>query len=376
MPTEAQKQQMERHFGACRLVWNLALAAKKQAYESNRINISRFDLNKQLIDLKHSYSWLYDINAQSLQSVLLHLDNSSKSFFKGGGFPKFKNKHSKQSFSCPQRVYVDGDFLNLPKIGNVPIILSRQFEGTVKTVTVSKEPTGKYYASILVDNKLPLPEKAAVESQSMIGIDLGLKQFAILSDGNGIENPRFYKEGLKRLKCLQRRLSRKKKGSKRRQKEKHKVALQHEKIRFQRQDFLHKTSIAIAKQFDSICVENLAVKNMVRNSKLSQAISDVGWSEFLRQLKYKCEWYGKNYLEAPRFYASSKTCSNCGAINETLTLAEREWTCASCRTFHDRDVNAAKNLKQYFLNHSGEGISEEPVELLPKGRAKKREISN
>lgn len=366
---------MEQHFGACRLVWNLALEAKKRAWESN-VNLSRFGLEKQLLELKKNYGWLYDTNAQSLQSVLRHLDNAYKNFFNKGGFPRFKNKHSKQSFSCPQAVTVSDKFIRLPKIGGVEIKLSRLFEGVIKTVTISKEPTGKYYASILVDNKKELPAKSAISEKTMVGVDLGLKEFCILSDDTSVSNPKFYKDGLARLKCLQRRLSRKKKGSNRRKKAKHKVALQHEKIRFQRNDFLHKTSSAIAKQYDSICVENLAVKNMVKNRRLSQSISDAGWGEFLRQLKYKCEWGGKNFLEAPRFFASSKTCSNCGYINEMLTLADREWLCASCETLHNRDVNAARNIKQYFLTNSGEGIPGESVELLPIGRAKKRKVSN
>lgn len=375
MPTEVQKKQMEQHFGCCRLVWNLALGAKKQAWESNRTKISRFDLQKQLLNLKREYDWLYDVNAQSLQSVLLHLDNSYKSFFAGNGFPKFKNKYARQSFSCPQRVDIVGKKIKIPKIGYVDIILSRTFEGAMKTITISKEPTGKYYASVLVDNGKNTPNKKVISDETLVGIDLGLKEFLITSDNTKIENPKFYKKSLKRLKCLQRRLSRKKSGSNKKRKAKYKVALQHEKVRFQRQDFLHKLSSAIVKQYDSICVEDLAVKNMVRNRKLSQSINDVGWGEFLRQLKYKCDWHGKNFLEVPRFYASSKTCSICNAVNETLALSDREWYCANCGTTHDRDVNAAKNIKQYFLTKSPEGIGEESVELLPIGRAKKRKRS-
>lgn len=375
-PSDLQKEQIEQHFGCCRLVWNLALAVKIESWRSAKVNISRFDLQKQLVDLKAQYSWLYDTNAQSLQSILVHLDRAYRSFFKGRGFPKFKKKSSRQSFQCPQGVRIENNLIQLPKIGQVPIIISRSFEGIIKTVTISREPSGKYFASVLVDNKISLPSKKAIMPHTMIGIDMGLKSFAVLSNGTQIANPHYFRESLKRLKCLQRRVNRKMKSSGKRKKAQRCVTMQHERIANQRKDFLHKLSSVITKQYDSVCVEDLAIGNMIQNRNLSQAISDAGWGEFIRQLKYKCKWYGKNYFEVPRFFASSKTCSNCGAINETLTLANREWECASCGMVHDRDTNAATNIKQYFLNHSGEGISGEPVELLPKGRAKKREISN
>lgn len=380
MPDAKQREQMEQHFGACRLVWNLALEIKSRAYKSCLPTVSRYDMQKQLVELKSEYDWLYDVNSQSIQSVLLNIDRAFQNFFKtfkrGGGYPKFKSKSAYQSFSCPQNVKINDDKINLPKIGLVSYVNSRSFIGDIKTVTISKTLTGKYFASVLVDDKRELPSKKPIIENTVVGIDVGLKHFAILSDGTKIDNPKNMRNNLARLKCLQRRLSRKKKGGKNRDKAKLKVALQHEKVANQRKDFLHKLSSAITKQYDTVCVENLSIKNMVKNRKLALSISDAGWGEFFRQLKYKQEWKGGNYLELPRFQPSTKPCNKCGVSNELLTLADREWTCANCGEIHDRDENAAINIKQYFLTNSGWDTSGESVELSPKGGAKKRKVSN
>jgi putative transposase len=383
LPNLTQQTMMGHHFGCCRMVWNLALSAKKAAYETAQINISRYDLQKQLIDLKKEYPWLYEVNAQSLQSVLLNLDNAYKSFFKGGGFPRFKSKKGYSSFQCPQNVKVIGDSIQLPKIGKVSFINSRKFEGKIKTVTISKTPTGKYYASILVDNEKGLPIKTAINPHKTIGIDVGIKSFAICSDGRSFEPNRKLKENLKRLQCLQCRASRKKKGSNNRKKANKCVAILHERIKNQRVDYCHKVTTGLIRdnQAETFVIEDLAVVNMLKNRKLSQAISDVSFGEFFRQLKYKCEWSGKNLIVINRFDPSSKRCSDCGEINQELTLADREWTC-TCGIHHDRDLNAAKNIKYFglqqtiFKKKTPEGIGEEPVESRRLRRAKKQEISN
>lgn len=382
-PNADQARKIEQHFGSCRLVWNLALAAKKQAYESSRINLSRYDLQKQLIDLKESYPWLYNTNAQSLQSVLLDLDNAYKGFFNKGGFPKFKKKSGHQSFQCPQNVQVVSDLLIIPKIKNIPIRLSRQFEGKIKTVTISKTPTGKYFASVLVETNQNLPVKPAIIPQTTVGVDLGIKSFVITSDGRKFEPNRKLKNSLQRLKVLSRRVSRKKKGSGNRKKAIKQLSTLHEKITNQRTDYIHKITHALThdNQVDSIVVEKLNVVGMLKNRKLSQSISDVSFGEFIRQLKYKCDWYGKNFIQIGTFEPSSKTCSNCKSINQELTLAHREWTCHNCGTIHDRDYNAAMNIKEMGLektilnNQTGAGSSGEPAEKRRLRRSKKQEVS-
>jgi putative transposase len=240
--------------------------------------------------------------------------------------------------------------LSLPKFQDgIKINFHREFSGAIKDVTISKEPSGKYYASFLVNDGKKIPEKKPVASSTSIGIDLGLKYFAVLSDGTEIGNERHLKKNLRKLKNLQRKNSKKKNGSKRKERSAKKIALLHDRVAHQRADFLHKLSDEITNRFDTICMEDLQVKNMVKNKKLSRAISDAGWGMFRRMIEYKCESKGKTLLIADKFFASSKTCSNCGAKNEFLTLADREWTCATCRTLHDRDKNAAVMIKQESL---------------------------
>ena len=376
-PTKEQINVIDKTFGVCRLVYNIALQTKIETYKSNGTKLSTFDLHKQLTEMKQEYDWMQEVDSQALQASVKKVDVAFKNFFRGSGYPKFKNKHGRQSFRCPnntRKIDFENNLLTIPKISNIPIRISRIFNEKIKIVTIIKETTGKYFASILVDDNMELPNKKIISENSIVGVDLGIIDFAILSDGTKISNPKYYKENLKRLKCLQKRMSRKKNGSKNRKKAAKKLAIQHEKIRNMRKDFLHKTSSAITKQYDSVCIENLAVSNMIRNHCLAQAILDVGWGEFLRQLKYKCEWDGKNYLEVPRFYASSKICNKCQVINKAMTLSDREWTCANCGILHDRDLNAATNIKQYFLTHSGEGISGEPVEFPAIVGAMKQEV--
>jgi putative transposase len=374
-PSNSQKVQIERHFGACRLIWNLALEVKKRAWENAKINISRFNLSTQLVELKNDHIWLYDINSQSLQSVLLHLDNTFKGFFKGAGYPKFKKKSGHQSFQCPQRVGIESGYMVLPNIKRVRCEKINVFEGKIKTVTISKTPTGKYFASILVDDEKELPAKPAINPEKTIGIDVGIKSFVVTSNGNFHEPNRYLKNSLSRLQCLQRRASRKKKGSNNLKKANKCVAILHEKITNQRVDYCHKITTGLIRdnQAETFVIEDLAVVNMLKNHKLSQAISDVSFGEFFRQMKYKCQWYGKNLITIDRFAPSSKRCSDCGTINQELTLADREWTC-ECGSVHDRDLNAAKNIRYFGLEkHSGVGSPSEPVESRLKGRARKQE---
>ena len=375
-PTEEQKILLSKHFGGCRFVYNLALETKMAAYSSARITLTRYELSKQLKELKADCDWLKEVNAQSLQSELMHLDGAYLKFFKGlSQFPNFKSKFNKQSFQCPQAVRLKTNKLHIPKFPEgIKIVQSRLFDGEMRTVTISKTTTNKYFASILVQDGKSLPKPKKIKEATTIGIDVGLKTFATLSDGTEYDNPKFLKKSLKRLKMLQKRASKKVKGSANRKKANLKVALAHEKVTNQRKDFLHKFSDAITKQYDTICVENLNIKGMTQNHKLAQAVNDVGWATGLTFLKYKSEWRGKTYQEIGRFDPSSKLHNGCGYLNSELTLADRTWLCPKCGEVVDRDINAALNIKQFGLISLGKGLpNSKPVETLTKVKSMKQE---
>lgn len=289
---------------------------------------------------------------------LKNLDNAYTRFFREKkGFPKFKSKYNpKQSFQCPQHCTVDFEkgLLNIPKVKNIKTVFHRQFEGDIKTVTISKVPSGKYYVSILVEDGKSLQIKPKLDRNDAIGIDMGLKDFVVTSDGDKIANPKYLRKSEERLARRQRKLSVKKKGSNNRNKQRKKVAKLHKKIANQRKDFLHKVSHQIVhKNHGTICVEDLCVKGMVKNRKLAKSISDAGWGMFYNFLKYKSEWHGKNFLDIGRFEPSSKMCSVCGNIKSDLTLSDREWICSKCETKHDRDINASINIRNMaFTNQN------------------------
>ena len=362
-PTEEQQCVFTNIFGQVRFVYNLGLKTKISAYISNKKNITCFDLNKQITELKNTECiWLKDTPSQALQMAMRNLDNAYHSFFRGGGFPKFKNKHGKQSFQLPQgtKISKDNKQIFIPKVKWVGIDLHREFKGNIKTVTISKTVTNKYFVSILVDTMVEKPKKQKIKESTSVGVDLGIKDFAITSDGKKFENKDFFKSTMKKLRIEQRSLARKQKGSNHYKKQKIIVALLHEKIRNQRQDYLHKISSYLINNYDTICIEDLSVKNMVKNHNLARAISDMGWGEFRNMLEYKAEWKGKNISVIGRFEPSSKTCSNCGVINKELKLNDRGWVCNNCNTQHDRDVNAAINIKKFGLRNKP-SVSEREV---------------
>ena len=351
-PTEPQKELIAKHIGSSRFVYNLALETKNAAYISAKHNYSAFDLVKQLPELKKELPWLKEVNSQSLQQAIQNMDIAFKKFFKGAGFPKFKSKRGRQSFSIPQNVIVENNILIIPKFTEgIKMSLHRPTKGTIKSATISVTPTGKYFVSILCDTKEELPDKTPIKESTTIGIDLGIKDFAITSEGEVFENPKCLRKAQSKLKYVQRKYS-KHKGKRTKQR----LALLHEKVVNKRKDFLHKVSTQLIRENQTICLETLAVKNMVKNHNLAQAISDVSWSTFVTMLEYKADWYGKNILRIGQFSPSSKTCSNCGTINKELQLKDREWTCSSCSTVLDRDVNAACNIKSFALKNylSGE----------------------
>jgi len=353
-PTDEQKQQLAVFFGSCRFVYNLGLETKIQAWVSAKKNYTCIDLANQMKELKDTEAtWLAECPSQTLQMSLRNLDNAYTKFFKGGGFPKFKNKYSKQSIQFPQGTKVDfkNSTIFLPKLKQVNVLFHREFKGDVKTVTVSKTTTNKYFVSILVDNQASLPTKKKVKEKTTIGVDLGVKTLAVLSDGIIFENKKWLREAKRNLRVQQRSLDRKKKvKGVNYEKQRLVVARLHEYIKNQREDYLHKISTSIVKKYDTIVLEDLNTKGMMQDHKLSFAIGEIGWYKFNAMLEYKANWYGKNIIRIGRFEPSSKCCSKCGKINKELTLKDRVWTC-KCGVTHDRDINAAINIKNFGLRN-------------------------
>lgn len=358
LPTDEQKATLNAWMGSCRFIYNLGLETKIAVWASARRNVTCFDLMRQLTELKETEAtWLSECPRQSLESSLTNLDNAYTSFFKNRGkFPKFKKRSDKQSIIFRRDTKIENGKIKLTKIGWIEFVQHRLFEGEIRTVTVTKTPTNKYFVSVLVEDESKLPNKKNIKEKTTVGIDVGLKTFATLSDNTTFENPKYLQHQIKRLRVEQRKLDRRyKKGiktseqSKGWQKQKMVVALLHEKIANQRKDFLHRATINIIRKNDTICIEDLNISGMLQNHNLAKSISDVGWGEFMRQLEYKAEWYGKNIIKIGRFDPSSKLCSVCGTINKELKLSDRDWICEKCGTKHDRDENAAKNIKSFGL---------------------------
>ncbi|MEG4634325.1 RNA-guided endonuclease TnpB family protein [Microcoleus sp. AR_TQ3_B6] len=355
-PTSQQEASLARSFGCARWFWNYALNLCQETYKNTGKGLSRGYIQGLLPALKKEYEWLKDPYSQCLQVVALNLSTAYKNFFdKRAMLPRFKSKHGRQSISYPQNVKFDDDSINLPKIGLVYCQRHRNFEGDIKTVTVSRNPDGKYFVSVLVDNGQANPELIPVGKA--VGIDVGLTHFAITSDDSKFDNPRYFIKRQRNLKRKQQKLYRKKKGSQNRNKGRLAVAKVHSKIARCREDFLHKLSRKIVNENQVIAVENLNIKSMVKNHNLAKAISDVGWGMFCTMLKYKAESEGKQYIEIDRFFPSSKTCHLCLNRVDNLTLDVRAWTCKHCGTHDDRDVNAAINIRNEGLRILALGTS-------------------
>lgn len=355
-PSDEQKEALSKAFGCARWFWNNSLAETNRLYKETGKGLSQQGMNDRLPGLKKEFEWLAEPYSQVLQSVSLNLSRAFINFFEGRAkFPNFKSKHDKQSIQYPQNVKITDEGLKLPKLGVIPAKIHRVLEGNLKTVTVSLTPSGKYFASLLFDDGAP--ELAKSSEGKAVGIDLGLTHFAITSDGSKFDNPRVLKKRAKNLKRKQQKLSRKLKGSNTRKKAKRIVARVHERIANTRKDFLHKLSRKMVNENQVICVENLAVKNMVKNHNLAKAISDASWGEFTRMLEYKAREDGKHYVEVDRFFPSSKTCSVCLNRVGSLPLNVRSWQCQHCGTKHDRDVNAAINIRDEGLRILALGTS-------------------
>jgi putative transposase len=357
-PNKEQEIKLSKTFGSCRFVYNHYLNKRIELYKLDKSTLNYNACSADLTNLKKNLVWLKEIDKFALQNSLKDLDRAYQNFFreikKGNteqGFPKFKSKHThdysyKTTFTN-NNIEIKGNRIKLPKLGLIKMSLSQDIQGRIINCTISKTPSNKYFVSVCCTD---VEMKLLSENQNYIGIDLGLKEFAITSIGDKFDNPKYLKKLEEKLKQAQRRLSSKKKGSKNWHKQRIKLNRVHEKITNQRNDFLQKLSTELINENQIICLEDLQVKNMIKNHKLSKAISDVSWSEFTRQLDYKSRWYGRILVQIDKWFPSSQLCSNCGYKNvDTKDLLIREWICSECGVVHDRDINAAINIKKEGL---------------------------
>ena len=356
-PTDEQKVLFAKTFGCCRFVYSWALNLKIEAYKLEKKSVAYKEVQNRMVnELKKENQWLTEVNSQALLNSIRNLDTAYKNFFRDThavGFPRFKSRKNRQSFQCPQHCSVDfgKGTVSIPKAKDIPAVLHRRFKGTVKTVTVSMTPSGKYFASVLVDTAIQELPVSPIQGDTALGIDLGIKSLAVCSDGRTFDNPKNLQHSLDRLALLQKRLSRKQKGSANRNKARIRVARLQEHIANCRKDNLHKITHVLThdSQVRTLCMENLNVKGMQSNHHLAQAVGDASFGMFLTMLEYKCRWSGVNLVKIDRFAPSSKTCGQCGYVYKGLKLSERSWTCSECGTHHDRDFNAACNIKEFGL---------------------------
>lgn len=350
-PNKEVQEKLARQFGCVRFVYNYFLDKRITHYEQTGKGLTYNQTSGMLTKLKKKLEWLNDAHSQVLQASLGDLDAAYTNFFSGRAkFPNFKSKRGKQSCRYPQGFKFEGNYTYLPKIGWVKTVFHRKLQGTLRRLTVSKTKSGKYFISVVVEENIEPHERI----NRSVGIDLGLKDFLVTSDGYRIPAPKYLRKSEQKLKRLQRQLSRKQEGSNNREKARRRLARQHEKVTNQRKDFQHKTSKWLIDSYDYIALEDLNIKGMVKNHKLAKSIQDAGWGEFVRQLEYKGNWYGADIARIDRFYPSSKRHFACGWIKEDLTLSDREWHCENCGETVDRDINAAMNI----LNFTTVGTTE------------------
>ena len=365
-PTSAQAAVLARTFGCARFVYNWALRLRTDAYYQRHERIGYHEASAALTTLKQQSetAWLNQVSSVPVQQALRHLDKAFRNFFEGRAkYPNFHKKHGKQSATYASTAFrwdAETRALTLAKMDTpLHIHWSRPLPAGAQptTVTINRDTAGRYFVSMLVETEIaPLPV-----TTGQVGIDLGLHDMVVLDSGEKVGNPRFFAQDEKRLATAQRRLAKKKLGSKNRDKARRKVARIHARIADRRTDFLHKLSTRIIRENQTICVESLQVKNMVKHPTLAKAIHDVGWGEFVRQLEDKANWYGRTLVKIDKWYPSSKRCHACGHVLDSLTLDTRHWTCPECGSAHDRDVNAAKNILAVGLTVSAYGETVRPA---------------
>ncbi len=350
-PTKVQAVLIEKHFGCCRFVWNYFLTLRKKTWEEQKKTITFYEIKKLLPSLKKEKPWLKEVNSQSLQETLIELEKAYQRFFKKlGNFPAFKKKKHSQGFSIPQHFRIENNRVYLPKFKTgIKFKKHREFTGLPKRLHITRTPSGKYFLSVVWETEVNI----LPESEYTVGVDLGIKDFVTITRVNEenafietekVPHPKVLQRYEKRMKRLQRQLSRKQKGSKNRQKARVKLAAVWEKAKNVKYDYLHKLSSRLINENQVICLEDLNIKGMMQKRKLSKHIWDSAWAEFIRQLRYKALWYGRKVITVSRYYPSSKRCNSCGWIFSDMNLSVRKWECPCCGAKHDRDINSSLNM--------------------------------
>lgn len=358
MPTAAHELVFRQFAGCRRFVWNWALARKQETHKATGKSLNYNALAGELVDLKRqpATAFLKECHSQVLQQVLMDLESAFKNFFeKRAKFPRFKSKkRTPHAFRIPQNVTIVDGKVSIPKIGLVNAKIHRPLEGTVKSATVKQEASGEWYVTFV--SHIEQPDIEARTANNPVGIDVGLESFVTLDSGEKVVPPKFYRKAERKLKRLQRRVSRCAKTSHNRSKARKELARQHQRVRNQRNDFLHKLSISLIRQFDTLCIEDLNIKGLAR-TKLAKSFSDAALGSFVRMLDHKAVWHYRQVVRVSRWFPSSKTCFACGCIQQ-LELSDRQWTCSACGTWHDRDVNAARNILAEGLRLLAAGSAE------------------
>ena len=356
-PNKAQTELLAKHFGCSRFVYNYFLNQRKEQYRLTGKSDNFYVQAKTLTELKkqEETAWLKEVNAQTLQFAIRSLETAYNNLFKKRAkFPKFKSKHSKNTFTVPQYASVAGGRLFIRKFTEgIKCRVHREIKGKVGKVTITKTPSGKYFVSVFTEEEYVTPFEKTNKS---VGLDMGLKDLLVTSDGETFKNNRYTRRYECKLAKAQQHLSRKKKGSRGFENQRLKVARLHEKISNCRADYLHKCSISLVRRYDTICIEDLNVKGMVKNHHLAKSISDASWGNFVSMLTYKAEWNDKKVVKVDRYFPSSQTCNVCGYLNKDIKdLSVREWECPNCHAHHDRDINAAINILHFGLNNTSAG---------------------